>query len=96
MGYETIRLEKPFVVDEIISIHYFEYTSTYSFEGESHNFWEFLYVDKGEVSVCAGECQHILQKGQIIFPLPHFPPIWATRRCFGLTGARALLLAQSS
>ena len=70
MGYETIRLEKPFVVDEIISIHYFEYTSTYSFEGESHNFWEFLYVDKGEVSVCAGECQHILQKGQIIFHKP--------------------------
>lgn len=70
MGYETIQLQKPFVVDEIISIHYFEYTSTYSFEGESHNFWEFLYVDKGEVSVCAGECQHILQKGQIIFHKP--------------------------
>ena len=70
MGYETIRLQKPFVVDEIVSIHYFEYTSTYAFEGESHDFWEFLYVDKGEVLVRADERQYTMQKGQIIFHKP--------------------------
>ena len=70
MGYETIRLEKPFTIDEIVSIHYFEYTSTYAFEGEQHDFWEFLYVDKGEVSVRAGETDHTLRKGQIIFHKP--------------------------
>ena len=70
MGYETIRLQKPFTIDEIVSIHYFEYTSTYAFEGEQHDFWEFLYVDKGEVSVRADETDHTLRKGQIIFHKP--------------------------
>ena len=86
MGYETIRLEKPFTIDEIVSIHYFEYTSTYAFEGEQHDFWEFLYVDKGEVSVRAGETDHTLRKGQIIFHKPgEFHSLRAGRRRSTLT-----------
>lgn len=70
MGYESLRLRKPIVVDEIVSIHYFEYTSTYSFEGERHDFWEFLYVDKGEVCVRADNAEHMLAKGEMIFHRP--------------------------
>lgn len=65
-----IHLHKPFVIDKIVSIHYFEYTSTYCFAGESHDFWEFLYVDKGEVLVCADSQEVCLKKGQIIFHRP--------------------------
>lgn len=70
MGYETICLHKPFIIDRIVSIHYFEYTSTYAFEGERHDFWELLYVDKGAVLVHADDREHTLQKGQIIFHKP--------------------------
>ena len=49
MGYEAIRLQRPLAVDDIVSVHYFEYSSNYYFEGERHDFWEFLYVDKGEL-----------------------------------------------
>ena len=45
MGYEAIRLQRPLAVDDIVSVHYFEYSSNYYFEGECHDFWEFLYVD---------------------------------------------------
>lgn len=54
MGYEAIRLQRPLAVDDIVSVHYFEYSSNYYFEGECHDFWEFLYVDKGELDVRAG------------------------------------------
>ena len=30
-------------------------SSNYYFEGERHDFWEFLYVDKGELDVRAGD-----------------------------------------
>ena len=51
MDYTSICLPQIFSIDRIYSIHYFEYMSNFHFTGESHDFWEFLYVDKGEVLV---------------------------------------------
>ncbi|MFQ8833949.1 MAG: hypothetical protein ACLR7U_14455 [Ruthenibacterium lactatiformans] len=64
MGYEAIRLQRPLAVDDIVSVHYFEYSSNYYFEGERHDFWEFLYVDKGELDVRAGDVVQHLKKGR--------------------------------
>lgn len=71
MGYEYLTLKNELTVSSIVSIHYFEYMNDFSFPGESHNFWEFLCVDKGEVIVQAGSASHILKKGQIIFHKPN-------------------------
>lgn len=71
MSYESITLKPELIVNDFYSIHYFEYMSTFTFPGESHNFWEFLYVDKGEVCVCAGEKAFSLKKGEIIFHKPN-------------------------
>lgn len=70
MTYESIALTRELFIDRVISIHYFEYTSDFSFSGESHDFWEFLCVDKGTVNVLAGETPHTLFKGDIIFHKP--------------------------
>lgn len=51
-------------------VHYFEYSSRYVFEGERHPFWEFLYVDKGEVLVTAGKETRRLRRGDLIFHQP--------------------------
>ena len=48
MGYEVLRLARVLAVEEIVSVHYFEYSSSYYFEGECHDFWEFLYVRSEE------------------------------------------------
>jgi AraC-like DNA-binding protein len=59
-------------------VHYFEYTSDFYFPGEAHDFWEFLYVDKGEVDVTADTTTYILKKGDIIFHKPmEFHSLWA-------------------
>ena len=55
MDYKALRLKRPFEVDEVVSVHYFEYASNYCYEGEQHDFWEFLYVDKGNILVRAAD-----------------------------------------
>ena len=53
MNYKSVHLNEVLTIDDIFSVHYFEYRSDFSFPGESHDFWEFLCVDKGEVNVFA-------------------------------------------
>lgn len=70
MAYQSITLHPAIEINNIVTIHYFEYQCDFSFDGESHNFWEFLCVDKGEVNVTAGERRLSLQRGEIIFHQP--------------------------
>lgn len=71
MGYDGITLHNSINIGKIYSIHYFEYMNDFSFEGESHNFWEFICVDKGEVGVTAGDSFTILKRGDIAFHQPN-------------------------
>lgn len=70
MNFIPTVLKQDISIDSIYTVHYFEFAKNYIFEGESHPFWEFVYVDKGEVdAVRDGEVIH-LTKGQIIFHKP--------------------------
>lgn len=71
MEFYKYPLSKLFDIPQIVTIHYFEYGKDFSFQGESHDFWEFLCVDKGEVLVTAGSKTHLLKKGEIIFHQPN-------------------------
>lgn len=71
MFYESITLKQEIVVNKVFSIHYFEYMSDFTFEGESHDFWEFLCVDKGTVNVMADSVSHTLERGDVIFHKPN-------------------------
>lgn len=71
MSYNGIHLENSISIDKIFSIHYFEYMNNFSFDGESHDFWEFICVDKGEVEVTAGDEHLILKKGDLLFHPPN-------------------------
>lgn len=70
MSYQSVPLKQEIVIDKIVTIHYYEYMNDFSFDGESHPFWEFLCVDKGEIEVRAGEKALTLKKGEIIFHKP--------------------------
>ncbi len=71
MAYKVLHLRTPLSVRSIISIHYFDYMSDFTFPGESHDFWELLCVDKGEIEAVAGEKRYSLKKGSIIFHQPN-------------------------
>lgn len=71
MKYNSVALQEEFSIRKIISIHYFEYMNNFAFAGESHNFWEFLCVDKGEVDIVS-DLEHLtLHAGDIIFHKPN-------------------------
>ncbi|MDC7232249.1 MAG: AraC family transcriptional regulator [Spirochaetales bacterium] len=79
--YFPVQLNESFSIEKIYTIHYFEYSRDFHFAGESHNFWELLYVDMGVVEVLAGETRHTLFKGDIIFHEPgEFHSLWANGR----------------
>ncbi len=71
MAYVSTTLKREIEIHEIITVHYFEYMKNFEFKGESHDFWEFLYVDKGTVLVQADYRQYQLEAGDIIFHKPN-------------------------
>lgn len=79
-GFTTTSLPKTLEIDSLVTVHYFEYPKTFLFKGESHAFWEFLYVDKGEVTISANNVEHTLKQGQIVF---HQPNEFHTVMCNG-------------
>ncbi|UVI30758.1 AraC family transcriptional regulator [Paenibacillus spongiae] len=64
-------LEQTIVINKIITMFYAEREKDYEFHGEFHDFWEFLYVDKGEIVVTADDTVHSLSQGSIIFHKPN-------------------------
>ena len=70
MSFTPCTLEKPLSIHQLFSVHYFEYTSSYAFAGESHNFWELLYVDKGTICVRRDDQNLDLTRGEMIFHAP--------------------------
>lgn len=73
--YIGVRLSDELVIKKLYTVHYYEYSKKYSFPGEQHNFWEFVYADKGEVYAVADDTHHLLKQGTIIF---HKPGEWHT------------------
>ena len=71
MTYVKTQLKHSIDIDAIITLHYFEYMKNFEFKGESHDFWEFLYVDKGTVAVRADDSWTTLYTGDIIFHQPN-------------------------
>lgn len=89
-GFKPIQLKSTLNVDAIITIHYFEYPKNFVFNGESHDFWEFLYVDKGEVSVGSCGIEKIMKQGEIIF---HKPNEFHTVECNGTISPNLVVIS---
>lgn len=88
--YKKLALGQDFSVTEIVTVHYFEYPCDYRFDGESHDFWELLYVDKGEVMVGREQETTTLGRGQMIF---HRPGEFHTVQCNGVHAPNLIVIA---
>ena len=58
-------------VSKIFTIYYFEYLKDYRSHGESHNFWELNYADKGTIYVSCDEVEYRLEEGDLILLPPN-------------------------
>lgn len=71
MMFQSYKFTPVFTVTEFINISYYKLPRDYAFSGESHPFWELIYVDKGELVVTAGDNQFLLKSGELAFHCPH-------------------------
>ncbi len=58
-------------ISHIVGIHYDEFGPNFCFKGEKHNFWEMVYVDKGQVHICTDYSEFDLEQGCIVFHKPN-------------------------
>lgn len=65
-------------IDEIFTIFYFEFVKDYQGLFETHDFGEMVYVDRGAVTVQAGEEKTALSKGEAFFIAPNVTHIIKT------------------
>ena len=65
------KLSDCITIDNIYTIHYFKYMKDFRFTGESHNFWELVYIDAGEAEIIAGDRRFMLSQGNAAFHAPN-------------------------
>ena len=58
-------------VTKIVTIHYYEFDKNYCYDGESHDFWEMVYIDAGNVRIKANNREFFLKQGEVIFHKPN-------------------------
>ena len=70
MQLNPIPLETTFDVSAIENLSYYRCPQNYTFPGETHDCWEFLYVDRGSVVVTAGSTVYFMKAGEVAFHRP--------------------------
>ena len=63
-------IEQIFNINGIYSAFRFDWSESFAFIGESHNFWEAVFVTSGEVEVTEDENVYVLGEGDLIFHAP--------------------------
>ena len=51
MEYRPLTLSSLIAIRRLYSFHYFQFASGYLFPGEKHDFWEMVYIDRGEADL---------------------------------------------
>ena len=65
------EFERPINVENIITIFYMEFSKDFVFDGERHDFWEMVYIDRGEIVCTADQRQFVLKGGELTFHKPN-------------------------
>ncbi len=69
--YKIHNLETVVSVTGLVNVSYYTLSKDFLWSGESHDFWEMVYVDKGEMVVTAGTDTYLLKSGEAAFHCPH-------------------------
>lgn len=70
-NFTRISFEKVFNIDKIITIFYMELSKNFCYDGERHDFWEMVYIDKGEMICTTDKNRFILKSGEMTFHKPN-------------------------
>ncbi len=71
MVFTPYKLTDNLMITDIYTCYYFEHSNRKKYVGESHDFWEIVYVDKGEVNANTGSGYYHLNQGNILIHSPN-------------------------
>ena len=70
-NFTRVGFEKIINIEKIITIFYMEFSKHFHYDGESHDFWEMVYIDKGEMVCTSGNNRFTLKSGEMTFHKPN-------------------------
>lgn len=70
-NYVKSSFDTLFQIENIITIFYMEFSKNFHYDGEKHDFWEMVYIDKGEMICTADTKRFILKSGEMTFHKPN-------------------------
>lgn len=70
MNWVHYEVSDKIKINSFVSAFEMELNNGFSFTGESHNFWEMMYVSEGNVCVSSDDCIFELSENEIIFHKP--------------------------
>lgn len=70
-NFTRIGFERIFHVEKIITLFYMEMSKNFQYDGESHDFWEMVYIDKGQMICTADKNRFLLKSGEMTFHKPN-------------------------
>lgn len=69
-NYTFLPLKSVLRISHLVSLFYNKSPRNFCFDGESHDFWEFIYIDQGKMLITAGDKQYVLRAGELAFHKP--------------------------
>lgn len=73
------RFDKVINIEKLITVFYMEFSKDFVNDGEHHDFWEMVYIDRGEALCTGGKRKFVLKSGELTFHKPNeFHAIRAT------------------
>lgn len=75
--YQDTYLDNSIIIESLQTVHYFKFSPDYNYQGEYHDFWEFIYIDFGILNVRIENDIFTLEKGDLILVSPDaFHNVW--------------------
>lgn len=71
MNRKPYPLTMEFAVDKLYTFHYYELSKSFYTTGERHDFWELVYVDRGELDLFMDSKRVRLKQGDLVFYAPN-------------------------
>jgi len=89
MEMQLFTLRKDLNINALYCVHYFELARDAAFPMETHDFWELVYIDRGEIFVTEEQEEFTAVSGDLIF---HAPGKAHSLRGNGMDAANVMVL----
>ena len=75
-------VERLIYVDSLVTVYDYQRPAGFYFPGETHNFWECVFIQEGSVTATADERVYQMESGQLLLHKPmEFHRMWADPGC---------------